>query len=264
MAADSGTVSPAMTTALAAGAALVSLAFAFMTYERWLIRRRPYERTWTIALGTFCIGALALAWGSAGGWSGTNFRLFYLFGAIVNVPLLAVGQVELLSSQRWVRHLRPIVLGACVFAAGVLVATPLKAAIPSDRLPQGREVFGVLPRVFAAVGSAGGAFVVFAGAIYSLIGLFVGKRRGVVASRRRVAGTALIALGTVVLSASGSLNKRFGEMTAFAITLTIGVVILFAGFLVSTLTSYVYVAPDDTAQPPALQADATAVIVWPG
>jgi hypothetical protein len=66
--------------------------------------------------------------------------------------------------------------------------------------------------------------------------LVAAKRRGQVAPTQRVVGTGLIALGTVVLSASGSLNKRFGEMTAFAITLTIGVIILFAGFLVSTLS----------------------------
>jgi hypothetical protein len=225
------------TTALAAAAALVSMAFAFMTHERWLVKRRPYERTWTWALGSFSIGAAALAWGSSAGWNSTNFRLFYLFGAIVNVPLLGVGQVELLSNAAWVRRLRPVVLIACVFSAGVLVATPLQGDIPSDRLPQGKEVFDALPRILAAIGSAGGALVVFVGAAYSLVRLITAKLRassGTVPATR-VAGTALITLGTIVLSASGSLNKRFGEMTAFAITLTIGVVILFAGFLVSTM-----------------------------
>jgi pilus assembly protein TadC len=42
----------------------------------------------------------------------------------------------------------------------------------------------------------------------------------------------LIALGTLVLSASGSLAGRFGEERAFTITLSVGVVILFVGFLV--------------------------------
>ena len=190
---------------------------------------------WTLALASFCVGALALAWGSGAGWDGANFRLFYLFGAVVNVPLLAVGQVELMTSSPWVRRLRPITVGACIFAIGVLVATPLKAPIPSDRLPQGKEVFGALPRVLAAVGSAGGAMVVFGGAVYSLVSLLGRRRSGATVPGYRVAGTLLIALGTIVLSASGSLNKRFGEMTAFAITLTIGVIVLFAGFLVSTL-----------------------------
>ena len=236
-----------LTTALAATAAMVSLVFAFMTHERWLVKRRPYERTWTLALGSFCIGALALAWGSAGGWTSANFRLFYLFGAIVNVPLLAVGQLELVTSRAWVRHVRPVVVAAAIFSGGVLAAAPLQDSIPSDRLPQGKEVFGVAPRLLAGVASAGGALVVFGGAGYSLVSMLIRRRAGREVPRRRVMGTALIALGTVILSASGSLNKRFGEMTAFAITLTAGVVVLFLGFLVSTLTPRV--VPAGTAKP---------------
>jgi hypothetical protein len=224
-----------LTTALAATAAMVSLVFAFMTHERWLVKRRPYERTWTLALGSFCVGALALAWGSAAGWSSASFRLFYLFGAIVNVPLLAVGQLELVSTRAWVRHVRPAVVAAAVFSGGVLAAAPLKAAIPTDRLPQGKEVFGVAPRLIAGVASAGGALVVFGGALYSLVSMLRRRRAGGGVPGRRVGGTALIALGTIILSASGSLNKRFGAMTAFAITLTAGVIVLFLGFLISTL-----------------------------
>lgn len=229
-----------MTTALAASAALVSLAFAFSTYERWLLKRRRYELTWTIAFGCFCLGALSLAWGSAAGWSGASFRTFYLFGAIVNVPFLAVGQVELLSSRRWVQQLRPAVALLSAAALGVLVSAPLRAPVPSNRLPQGSEVFGALPRILAAICSAGGAMVVFGGAAWSTAALLRQRRArtDAVTARllgRRAIGTGLITLGTIVLSTSGTLNKRFGEMTAFAITLTAGVCILFVGFLVTTL-----------------------------
>jgi hypothetical protein len=219
------------TTALASTAMLVSLAFAGCTFERWLAKRRPYELTWTLAMLTFSVGAWSLAWGSSAGWNSANFRMFYVFGAIVNVPLLAVGQVELLSERRWVRFLRPAVLLAGMFAIGVLAVSPLRAAIPAERLPQGKDVFGVLPRVLAAVASAGGAVVVFAGAAYSTVSLIRARSQ----PPNRVLGTGLITLGTVVLSVSGTLQKRFGEMTAFAITLTLGVIILFAGFLVATV-----------------------------
>ena len=226
-----------MTTALAAGAALVSLAFAFSTYERWLVRRRSYELTWTIAFVLFCLGALSLAWGSAAGWSGASFRAFYLFGAIINVPFLAVGQLELLSKRRWIRHLRPAMGLLAAFAAGVLVTSPMRAEVPADRLPQGSEVFTALPRILAAVCSAGGATVVFAGAAWSTIALLRLQVRGGGASGmgQRAIGTGLITLGTIVLSLSGVLNNRFGAMKAFAITLTAGVCILFVGFLVTTL-----------------------------
>ncbi len=230
------TVQPVFTTALAATAALVSLAFAGCTFERWLLKRRSYELTWTIAMLTFSLGAWSLAWGSSAGWDGTNFRMFYVFGAIVNVPLLAVGQIELLTRRPWVRFLRPTVVSAAVFCMGVLAVSPLRGAVPADRLPQGKEVFGVLPRVLAGVASAGGAMVVFGGAAYSTVTMLRTRRRERTRHEptNRVVGTALITLGTIVLSISGTLQKRFGEMTAFAITLTLGVIILFLGFLVAT------------------------------
>jgi hypothetical protein len=45
----------------------------------------------------------------------------------------------------------------------------------------------------------------------------------------------LIALGTIVLGASGTLNSVFGAMTAFAVTLLVGIVTIFAGFLVASI-----------------------------
>jgi len=46
----------------------------------------------------------------------------------------------------------------------------------------------------------------------------------------------LIATGTLVLSASGTLAGRLGKDTAFVTTLLIGIVFLFAGFLVASTT----------------------------
>ena len=50
---------------------------------------------------------------------------------------------------------------------------------------------------------------------------------------RHAWANALIAIGTLTLSTSGSLAGRLGEDRAFAVTLVSGVVILFAGFLVA-------------------------------
>jgi hypothetical protein len=51
---------------------------------------------------------------------------------------------------------------------------------------------------------------------------------------RRVVGLGLLSLGVAILSLSGTLNARFGEMRAFSITLVAGVVTLFAGFILSS------------------------------
>ena len=215
--------------ALAATAALVALAFALCTWERWLARRRRHELAWTVALLLFALAAAALGAGVGVGWRAPVFRAFFFLGAIANVPFLALGTVYLLAGPRVGDRWAAVIALAVAFAAGVVAVAPLRAAIPQEELiPQGAEVFGPLPRVLAAVASAGGALVVFGGAAWSAVRI----RRG-----RMVAANALIAAGTVILSASGLLNSVADEMTGFAVTLVAGITVMFAGFLIATTPS---------------------------
>jgi len=209
-------------TAFAAAAGLVALAFAMSTFERWLARRRRYDLAWSVALALFFLGSAALWLGAANGWDGPTFRAFYLFGAIVNVPVLALGTVYLLGGTRAGDRWTALVALGSAFAAGVIVEAPLRAPVPPHQLPQGSDVFGPLPRILAAVGSAGGALVILAGAAWSAWRV----RRG-----RMVAANLLIACGTLVLGAGGLFNSVLDEMEAFALTLVIGITLLFLGFL---------------------------------
>jgi hypothetical protein len=190
----------------------------------------------------FAVAAGALAFGAQAGWSPAVFRTFYLFGAIVNVPFLALGTVYLLADQRTGDRVAAAVCLGAAFAAGVLVTAPLRAALPHDQLAQGSRVFGVLPRVLAAVASAGGAVVIFGGAAWSAWRVWRNA-----APRRLLSSNALIAAGTLILSSSGTLNSIFGAMTAFAVTLLAGIVVLFCGFLLATS----YRSDEATSIPPA-------------
>jgi hypothetical protein len=109
--------------------------------------------------------------------------------------------------------------------------------VPADELPEGSELFEPLPRILAAVGSGVAALVIIAGALWSAWRLTRGRQstRGpAVTARRLAAGNVVIALGTLILSASGTLAGRLGKDTAFAVTLVAGVVVLFCGFLIAT------------------------------
>src|SRR3954452_15900148 len=80
-------------TAAAVGAALVALAFSMATFERWLGRHRRHELAWSVSLLMFALASAALAAGAGTGWNGPLFRSFYFFGAIANVPFLALGTI---------------------------------------------------------------------------------------------------------------------------------------------------------------------------
>jgi len=219
--------------ALAATATLVALAFSASTFERWLQRRRPHEAAWSLSLLLFAVASFALWLGVAKGWDAATFRVFFLFGAIVNVPWLAVGTVYLLGGPARGRPAAAVTAALSLYAAGVVTVAPLRGGVPATGLPKGSELFGALPRVLAAVASGGGATVVIAGAVWSAVRLARGAPGG--RSGRLVVGNVLIAVGTLVLGGSGTLAGRLGEVRAFAVTLVIGIAVLFAGFLVATL-----------------------------
>lgn len=214
-----------MHTALAVAAALISMAFAMSTYERWLARRARHEAAWTAALAMFSVASLFLAAGAGLGWTEWTFRGFYLFGAVANVPFLATGTIYLLGGRRAGDRAVVGVALAVAFAAGVMATAPLTGAVPVRHIPQGSEVFGPLPRILAATASGAGALVVLGGALWSAL-----RYR----SGRMLAANLLIALGTLITGASGLLNSVLDEMDGFAITLVAGVAVLFAGFLVAT------------------------------
>jgi len=227
--------------ALAAAAATVALAFALSTWDRWLRRRRPHELVWTVSLLLFAVGAGALWWAEARGWSAASFRVFYLAGAILNVPWLAAGTVYLVAGRAWGDRVRSWLVGLSGFAVGVMLVAPLRDVIPADDLPEGKRVFGPLPRVLAAVGSGAAAVVIIGGALWSAWRVGRGRSSAISGNARTVArpgrlalGNIVIAAGTLVLSASGTFAGRLGKDRAFAVTLLAGIVVLFVGFLVAT------------------------------
>ena len=231
-----------LNTALAAASFIIAVAFGLSTFDRWLRRHRPHELAWTIALGLFAIASLALWWAEARGWSSSSFRVFFLFGAVVNVPWLALGTIYLLAGQRTGRIVSQCLLVFSGFSAGIILTAPMKDAINPTEMPQGSDLFSALPRVLAAVGSSIPALIIFGGAIWSVWRVLRGAnpalsstvQRNVTSAPKLAIGNALIALGAATLSASGTLSGRLGKDTAFAVTLMVGIAILFAGFLVAS------------------------------
>jgi dihydroxyacid dehydratase/phosphogluconate dehydratase len=128
------------------------------------------------------------------------------------------------------------------FSAGIILTAPMKGAINPSDMPQGSDLFSALPRILAAVGSSIPALVIFGGAIWSAWRVMRGAtpsvsstvQRTVTSASKLATGNALIALGAATLAASGTMSGRLGADTAFAISLMLGIAILFAGFLVAS------------------------------
>ncbi len=231
-----------MVAGLAFIATAIATLFAQATAVRWSRSRAPHQGAWTFALALFALASAALATGASTGWDRGTFRAFYLLGAVINVPWLALGTVYLLMGRRVGDRVRTGLLIFTGVGIGVMLAAPMHGAIAVTGIPVGKDHFGVLPRALAGTGSGVGAIVVFGGAAWSAVRFARSRKPG---SGRLAGGNALIALGTLVLSSGGLLQGVVGSDEAFALTLAIGIAVIYAGFAVASgIRRQLVVAPE--------------------
>jgi hypothetical protein len=114
-----------MVVGLAFLATAVATLFAQATLVRFTRHHRPAERAWTIALALFALASAALATGVSTGWDDGTFRVFYLLGAVLSVPWLALGTVHLLARPAVARRVELALVFASGLAAGVLLSAPM-------------------------------------------------------------------------------------------------------------------------------------------
>jgi hypothetical protein len=215
---------------LAATAATGLLVDLVRSYRR---RPRPHVGAWALAISLYAIATWALAVGLVAGWSSPVFRLFYGFGAILNVPFLGIGSAYLVLGERAGRRLLEWFSLAGAFALFITFTAPFVAPLPGDGLPAGSDVF-------ADIGTAGPTGPRFYALLFNVVGtlLLVGLAgwsavRFWRTNRRLVAGNVLIVLGGLFPAFGGSLFA-IGETSAFALSLLFGAVLLWAGFRVAS------------------------------
>lgn len=212
-------------------ATVVAWEFALALFRRWRRSGRPYLRSWAISLLFFAAGSGCLWYGTAFGWSEPVFRGYYICGALLSVPWLAMGEIELLARPKVARVILAFLVLFSIDAAITVGASPLVSDAPISGFapPHGSEHFGALPRVLVVVGNAVGTFVVLGGTIWS--GL---RSRGQGrAARTRFRGTLVIALGVLVAAAGGALTF-LSEEDSQAATLATGVTVMYLGFVLAS------------------------------
>ena len=203
---------------------LVSLACAVLVGVDAARRPKPDRVSWAIAFGLFAIAAGAEVVGSLDGWTPMLVRLYYLTGATLVVGYLALGQLYLLFGSR----IAKVAPGAALLVTALAATFVLDAPIDEARLASaGWHALERGPALIATTVSinALGTAVVVGGALWSAA-TFWGKR---VVSNRMI-GCVLIALGTLVVAAGGSLT-RLGNPEYLYVAMAVGVATIFAGYL---------------------------------
>lgn len=149
-------------------ATTVSGAFAVALLRRHATRPRPTRALayWGVALAMFSVASLTLLAGVVVGWTPATFRAFYLFGAVLNVPWLALGSVAINARSRVVSRVTGTVtlLAVPLFGTGLLGAQPL-LWLPGVALA---AVWGLVQLLPDEDGVAAGSLALIA--VFTLVG----------------------------------------------------------------------------------------------
>lgn len=195
--------------------------FAAQLARQYRARGRPHALAWAISLALFAVATAAVAVGMVTGWPVGVFALYWLAGALLTVPFLAVGQLLLLDPRRSVLYATIAGL-MTVWALAALLLSPmdpvaLQEAAAAGGIPVGAEVFGEEALAFRLLGYYNyTALVVVGGVVWSA----ATTRRWIIL---------LIAVGVVVAGASFAF-VRAGLPAAFSASLAAGVALMYAGF----------------------------------
>ncbi|HEY8477210.1 MAG TPA: hypothetical protein VIN09_10135 [Chloroflexota bacterium] len=216
-----------MASLLALLTTLLGVAFALTVARDFWRRRRPHQLVWAFGLLLYAVAAGCLFHAETVGWSPLTYRLYYLTGAYLTAAFLGMGTVYLLARRRLAHGIAAVLALGSLVAGAVVLSVPLdlgalpeRARFSGEALPQWVRL-GTIPfNVFGTVALAGGA----------LVSAWSCWRRH--APPRRVVSNVLIAAGAGVTASGGTLLK-LGVPDAFVWSLFAGLLVIFAGFLVS-------------------------------
>jgi hypothetical protein len=211
---------------LASAAGVAATLFSADLWRDYRRRPRPHIAAYATGMTMFAVATWALLFGLTAGWTEASYRVFYLFGAILNIPFLALGSMFLVVGPR-AGHIMTIFLGAFTAISTTLTATvPFANPLPPDGIPHDIFARGFGPRLFAVIGGAMGATILV---ILALVSVFRFWKK----DRRIVWGNLLIVAGTLAAAWRGT-SLALGEASGFALSLLLAVTLIWAGYRVAS------------------------------
>lgn len=227
----------------AAAVTLVTVAFSGVVGRQWAARHRPYQGAWLAALLMAAVASASYVLFLLLGRQAVFFRLYYLFGAALNVAYLGLGSLYL-ATRRPLPWLLPVLLLASALTAVLIFQAPVNQAELATATGAGTGVLiaGAWLVMLILLNSFGTVCLVGV-AIYSAFTTW--RRHG---PPERARANVIIAVGALTIAAAGTL-ARFSGAGGFWVTMLVGWCIMFGGFLLTNHAARPVSAPAPAGQP---------------
>lgn len=209
--------------------AIIGFFFTYLVFKQYLERKKPHQLAWTVGLLFYAVAALMEAYSEyTQTWDPTVYRIYIVLAASL-VGFLGLGSLYLIAKRRIWGHifLTYNVLMFLIFIYGTFTRPLVREKLVAGITVGGKALGESLsyPRVCSLFFNVPGTFFLLGGAIYSIF-LFARKKE----YAYRMWANVLIALGTMVIAAAGSM-ARMGQTIGLYPAEMVGSALLLWGFL---------------------------------
>ncbi len=203
----------------------LSLIFSFILFKHY--RQKPeatYVLWWLIGVLTYGAGTFTESYNTLFGWNETNFRWWYITGALLGGAPLAQGSVYLLMKKQTAHILSAVLIIAVVLSSIFVLKSPIKFELVEPERMSGKVFEWQWVRAFSPFINLYAVTFLVGGAIISAIKYF--KKTG---TSIRFWGNVLIALGAILPGIGGSFT-RLGYVEVLYVTEFLGLSLIIIAY----------------------------------
>lgn len=217
---------------------IVSAVFTVLVARQYLVRRKPYQLIWAIALAVWTIAVLAETVAAVqGAWEPLTYRIYYAAGALMVAAWLGVGSLFLIASRRVALVALVIIAAVSLVGAIGIMTYPINTAnlAKTDSLgfvdSELVKIFPLVPiRLLVIVSNIFGTLAFVGGALFSVFQFW---RKHIM--RDRMLSLLLIAVGGLITASTHSIGV-LGGPALFRISELAAIVVIFTGFLLGDVS----------------------------
>ncbi len=205
----------------------MSMIFSYVLYKHYQRKKEAtYILWWLIGVLTYGAGTFTESFNTLYGWTETNFRWWYITGALLGGAPLAQGSVYLLLNKK-VAHLLSALLVLIVVVASVFVLlSPINYADVEPERMSGKVFVWQWVRSFSPFINIYAVVFLVGGAIASAIKYFRNTGTSV-----RFWGNVLIAVGAILPGIGGSFT-RLGYVEVLYVTEFLGLLMIIIAYTI--------------------------------
>lgn len=205
----------------------MSMIFSYVLFKHYQRKKdATYILWWLIGVLTYGAGTFTESFNTLYGWTETNFRWWYITGALLGGAPLAQGSVYLLLNKKAAHVLSAILVTIVVVASVFVLLSPLDyAAVEPERM-SGKVFIWQWVRSFSPFINIYAVLFLVGGAIASAVKYFRNTGTSV-----RFWGNVLIAIGAILPGIGGSFT-RMGYVEVLYVTEFLGLLMIIIAYTI--------------------------------